>query len=862
MGKIQESYRLRARLPRYTTKLSAFANGMYLTKQVIPEGYAKVLVNYDIDDTGSHIRPKKGRTLLQTLEYDTDKLGAINLTDYLYAYDADKNEAQSIIDIAMSYGTYTNRIKLLGPDVFGSTYDKPFYLASIKTILDTNYYEHNEETGEYTIIQEGDITETDTSEFWAIHYDTNKNIFKNITNKEVGIIAARTISKAYAFNKEFVEPVGRPIGTVANNELITFAGNIVNFKKYANNPERNEVSNLQPTELCKLQLNQTGNEYTITRKPVEIKALNALEAASVGFNLLSPEPYRFIDVESSGLEALGIITYKPNTDDTEPVFSPALGETVTLRCYYGYAPGDAELQIKVECIDNIDTKAEWEVLEDFTLKVTEGDPIRYNYSPKKANTTIRFTIRRGDDNATSVTSLRSIVCGENKYDKLELKKFDLSSCKGMVTWNGCVGVYGVNSALDTLFFSDVENPGYFPFPNNTISFDNEILAVHNYLDYLLVITVDSIWLISPGTTIAGSTLKRVMYNIHIPEIDAINLVVLKDQVFFKTDTQFYVLKPNQYTSDATDLKNYINSTAIANYTNTFKESTLDILNSVYKTVCQKKVSKEHPEIFFEDFDVLDTHSVIRNEEVHYIYTIKPKLNVEDLLDERINLHIVYNTLTRSWRLYLVTIGDDTVNYAPILYKNKQSGEFYEFMAHNDKLFITKQTQGIVTDVIEYEDWVLSKEFDSYQYIDTGNVAIDDTFLKRFREVQFNLANMQSTSLDFYVNFKVDGQERVDATKYLIEHITDKEDPQYGKIFVTPIETSNMQLPGTTILADNIIESDHFALDISRFTGLDVATIRFNLQGKGRRGCIQILSTTLKPYELSDINWAFRMMNAR
>ena len=44
------------------------ANGMYLTKQVIPEGYAKKMVNYDIDDTGSYIRPRKGRTLLQTLE--------------------------------------------------------------------------------------------------------------------------------------------------------------------------------------------------------------------------------------------------------------------------------------------------------------------------------------------------------------------------------------------------------------------------------------------------------------------------------------------------------------------------------------------------------------------------------------------------------------------------------------------------------------------------------------------------------------------------------------------------------------------------------------------------------------------------
>ena len=52
MATTSESYKIVGRQPRYTTKLSAFANGMYLTKQVIPEGYARVMVNYDIDDTG------------------------------------------------------------------------------------------------------------------------------------------------------------------------------------------------------------------------------------------------------------------------------------------------------------------------------------------------------------------------------------------------------------------------------------------------------------------------------------------------------------------------------------------------------------------------------------------------------------------------------------------------------------------------------------------------------------------------------------------------------------------------------------------------------------------------------------------
>ena len=83
MATTSESYKIVGRQPRYTTKLSAFASGMYLTKQVIPEGYARVMVNYDIDDTGSNIKPRPGRKKLQTFNYDSPRLGGVNLVYYI-----------------------------------------------------------------------------------------------------------------------------------------------------------------------------------------------------------------------------------------------------------------------------------------------------------------------------------------------------------------------------------------------------------------------------------------------------------------------------------------------------------------------------------------------------------------------------------------------------------------------------------------------------------------------------------------------------------------------------------------------------------------------------------------------------------
>ena len=66
----------------------------------------------------------------------------------------------------------------------------------------------------------------------------------------------------------------------------------------------------------------------------------------------------------------------------------------------------------------------------------------------------------------------------------------------------------------------------------------------------------------------------------------------------------------------------------------------------------------------------------------------------------------------------------------------------------------------------------------------------------------------------------------------------------------------------TSLADNITESDHWALDLSKFPDLSVATVRFQLQGRGRRGALQLLNTSLQRYELADMHWVYRVMSAR
>lgn len=845
---------------------------MYLTNQVIPEGYAKMMVNYDIDDTGSNITPRNGRKMQDMLFFESSKLGPVTLTDYIYALNETETEVESVKDVVISLGEYTSIANVINDQAYNKYSN--VYLASLTKVIDDYVYIYNEETGEFETNSEGTIQEEKFDEFWAILFNKESEKFETIVNEDIGFLSARTLTNAYAFDKAFSNDVGRPISTVMNNELIAFAGPKLIYNKYVSSSERNVLENFGFPSLCKLTLyKQPTGGYAIKRKALDPKVLNPLEASTIGYNILHPSPYVFEDESGGVITPLGMLAYTEKGSET-PQLNPTIGEALNIRIYYQYpelndAGEGVEVQVKVEAIDMSDNN-DFEVLNDFDLKFKTPEAIWIEYTPKARNSIVRVTLRKGDDTSTESPFLYQVDC--DRKIPIDPKEYQLDKCKGMFSWQGCVGLYGVPGSLDTLFFSDIDDPSYFPFPNNVIYFDNEILAVHNYLDNLIVVTVDSVWLVAPGTTINTSTTKRVLANLHIPEVDAINLVVLKDQIFFKTDTSFYVLKPNQYTSDSTDLKNYVNSISIANYTKDFTRNTVVLLNEVYKKVWQDLTREHRKQIRFEDFEVHDTRSIVRDDEVHYIYTITPILTDNIKLDN-LDLHLVYNTISRSWRMYTVAIGGDNISYAPILYKNKQSGEFNEFFGdvvpntdNRAVLCVAKQMHDRVTDAVWDEDTYnmvrLTTHYNNYPYLDTGNVSIDDTFTKRFREVQFNLMNKEKTQIEFSVDFKLDGLEQIQATHYDLQHIVDKDDPDYGKIFITPLEYNNMNLPGATALADTTLDEEYFRVDLSKFPDLNVITVRLGLQGRGRRGSIQLLNTSLEKYELSDMVWVYRVMNAR
>ena len=864
MAKTQKFYRLRGRNQRISTQLQSLVNGMYLTNQNIPEGYAKVLVNFDIDDTGSCIKSRKGRNLHLNIPYlGTHKLGKMHLTDYVYTYNNDMSEVEDIKDLLMSFGTY-GYIKdyLNGADItIDKSLDVPVFVSKITVNTDSNIYDE-----QHQVIEPGTIVTDTVEDTWALYCDKGSEDFNKIENEDIGYVSARTIKNAYVFDKKVKNNLGLPISAIMSNEVYAFSSTPVIANLYTANTDFNNFRIFDKAKLSKFIIHKTNSGYTLKRKEIEPKRMNPTEVTASGWNILSDSPYVLEDVSGGAPRALGIVLYADRNADI-PVLNPIVGQSYAMRVYYQYQVSGTTYQYKVETMNAATPDEEYTTLIDWT-NFTSGNTLYIDFIPTYLKTEVRISIRISGQTTTESQLPRLIDC-DSKYNSLENKEFNLATAKGMISWMGCLGLYGVENAENTIFFSDVEDPSYFPFPNNTIVFDNEILAVHNYLDMLLVITTDSIVVVTIGSSIANCSQKKVMTNIFIPEIDAVNTIILKDQIFFKTDTQFYVLKPNRYTSDATDLKNFTNSTAIANYTINFTEETLKILNKVFKPIINEESKLRRRTVRFTDFDVINIESAVKNEEVHYIYTIVPY--IEEKSFGNLNLHLVYNTISRSYRLYLMGIGDDNVSHTYKLYRNKQSGVFYEVIPYNletnSNILIVKESLNGRDDNIIQNDWQLTPYYNNYNYFDTGNVALDDITNKRFRELQMNVLNKEDSKIRFYTDVFVDGKLNVTSTRYEVNNITDPNDPEYGLIYVIPTEVDDLETMmvayGNTTLEDEESElTKYWEIDLSAFPDLNMATIKLKLWGKGRRASFQLLCTDLKNYELSSFVWVYRIMNVR
>lgn len=860
-----------ARSARVTTPQTTFQAGCYYTNQEVPAGFAKLLVNFDYSDDGRVLKPRMGVTNDAILEYSTLDSRA---TEQIDLGDAHVDGLLYFKDLA-NYESLTETIVSFG---------RPYYYGASGTTsggkpvnIPQGYYFnpnifHKDgsvfrvgETGWSIVLDKRNLNRYITQPYSIGHF--KKGI---TTDTSVGLIKTKVYNNIDLFNTGLnTFQVERPIYTLYNGYIYTIC---TSYLEHQDGVIRCEDPVFR---LSRIRLEeQAGDTSTFnpTRDPVIIKKPTVSEATTTGYNMLLPEPYEFPNV-AGATRVHGIIAYRPSeTGASDPfgevLFSANRGELIRFNCVYSFETG-ASYKIKWEYKGA--TAENWSTLKDFTA-FTAGvsSYAYYDLTPSDMVFSLRVTIRKGDDvNTDQIGILSRFELELNDLKNVSNEVFDLNTATGMFSYNNMLGLYGVKGAETTLFFSDIDNPGYFPFPHNMEHFDEQVLKVINYLDMLIVVTTNSVYSITGAGLPSNFVTKKIITNLNITELDAELIKVIKDQIFFKADNTFFVLKPNTYTGEATDLRNYEVSKAINIFLQNFKINTLELFNKLYP------LRLTEPSLS-EDNDTLNTYKYNAVKIVGYNqHVVDGKLQIVLRLEltcdntpnevtqrvfvNMVDLTLVYDTLNKQWYLHTHNL----LNTGAIRHRridNQALLMFDNITRETIKYLVVAKFSNTPKDYYYTEDlsgniFEQTPKLPNWQLLSTGIMTMNNLLYKRLRELQFTIDNIDQDHLYFYTTVYADGRNVRDTARYVLEHVTNPDDIDYGHVFVNRYDEPNIEINSTTML-------DSWELDFSKFPDVNFLRVHLELKGKGRFISSEFINRDEKRYELSNTVWVYRIMNGR
>lgn len=857
------------RSARVIQEPASFISGCYYTNQTVPTGFAKFLVNYDYTDDGQILKPRQGITNDAVLFHSNVnaesataiKLGDAHVDGLLYYEDTtgSENLAETVLSLGNAYlfgkqGTTVGEI----PYSFKQDY---YYMPTINwTEADAKRIG---ESGWSILMDKRNLTQYLSRPYSLGHYKAEQ------TTTSVGLVKAKVYNNLNIFNTETDNfQIIRPVLTTHGGYVYTICTSYMEVVDDA-------VTCADPTmRLSRIRLKEEagtdGSTFNPIRDVVSIKHPSVAEATTVGYNMLLDEPYEFPNVQGS-TRVQGIVPYEPDDTASGPfgkvLFSANNGEKIRLNCVYSFETG-ATYQIKWEYkSQNADT---FTVLKDFTA-FTAGvsNFAYYDLIPTDAIFTIRVTIRKNAE-ATSdqLGFLSNYQIGLDDLKNLNNDTFNLNTATGMFSFNNMLGLYGVEGAETALFFSDIDNPGYFPFPQNQHSFDEQILKVVNYLDALIIITTNSIYTITGSGLPSNFVVKKLITNLNITELDADLIKVIKDQIFFKADNTFFVLKPNTYTGDSTDLRNYEVSKAINTYLQDFTNNTLDLFNSLYPLRLTEPslndLVLEPNRYLYNRLYVVGYNQHVVDGKLQIVVRLELTCDTNNISNETrlfkntVDLTLVYDTLNKQWYAHTFNLlntcalrhrrGD---NQNLLMFDNTiKDGKQYLIIAKYDTN--PKDYYSAMLDGIHFE---ITPALPNWQAIYSGNINMNNQLFKRLREMQFTVDNRSGDTLKFYANVYADGVNVFNSNYFVTEHITDVNDEDYGHIYINEYDAPNVEIAGTTSL-------DNWELDFSHFPNLTYIRTHVRLTGKGRFISYEVFNRDEKKYELSNTIWVLRYMNAR
>lgn len=791
-----------------------FAKGMQWTNTPLLEGYNKILINYDIYDNGASLKPRPGLRACKGFHkagnVDTYAADTAVRLDYAHYY-ADLNKALFIAhDTTLPQDEKLAAIKAFTGGGAAAADDPYAVLTDTEALIDAAHAASSEE---------------EFGAAYATYYMPKNAKIHNINVESTNNMAR--IAGCLGFNENYYA-LGRSAATAGEPCIWHTENNGIGFVWKKDTP----------------------------------KGLTAKEAVTYGYNMLASNPYSFVNqvaLPTAKLEFQGMLPYD---EPGNLCMTPVLNKTYVFKCYAKVPPKKYHFVAKWRTASD----TVWETIQDWVVDVTADSEISFPFSPPYDAVIIQlsatgFTNDVEDALAEAVLAVGFTFKKEDygSTANVDNKNYTLVEGKGACYWKNRLIVWGVPEDEKMLFISDVNDPTYFPYPNNVDIFDSAIRYCQAFQNYLLVFTANALYSLTLSETGASWNTSCIQKNLYIDDWDTHLIQIVKNMVFFKSGNYYFMVVPK-----ASSITGELSIAPISNpmieLFDDFQTNIRQLLQDVYDIDPAMPLTLVH---YYNYLDFEDVHSI-------YVFKKYRKSIVDDTITwvedlEYMNVALLYSTVTRNWRCYMY--GSPAV-YVPYISDATQKGALCTCICCKDTVYepffyILKYNPNSCYDLYvpkgAIADWTVSfvnqNSIKNYQLLDTGYREHTSNFKKRYRELQFTLNNTSQVDLYFYTDFYIDGAPRKQTAQYDVVVNTDAESDNYGLLSVERSLVDPECVPGTTRL-------NQWQLDHSMFSGTPMWKVRFPVSGKGYVPRMVIKCMSQASYELLNLSWVYRALYSR
>lgn len=860
---MQTTFKTYQRGRRQYTLDTSFTNGMMFTNGAVDEGYLKSLVNYDIRKDGDILTPRAGLRLSEIILDDEPG----DTEDYSVDHDIQLYAAKDCVHEGVNYRQF-----ILGkPDPETNT-------GKLWTVLGRPA-EHNL-TGE---LNTGGLFEIDLAFSRVGKFGSNCTFTKTKLNEVHNMPA------------------------VDNTQV----SDIVGAFAFGNNFYFMDLYSLKHTSL------ESAPVPVI--RVVRPKELGPSEAVTYGYNMLSGEAaYNFINEPLEGaIQLTGILPYSAK-DSNKLLMTPHQNEDIILKCNFKGQIGKVYKFVWEWRNAGEDTWTTIQSLEkspEYKIVATDGnntsvslqvgttvyEHLQVDFKAPTEDILVRVQAYSNEDLETVEKAMTvGFNFSSESYgatSNLQQEVYDLKTATGMTAWKNRLVLYGVPKDPTILFLSDLNDPSYFPYPNNISVFDEPIVYAKEFMDSLLVFTTNSIYQITLSSDGTSWNSTLVQSDLHIEPQDRRLIQIVRNMVFFKSGDYYYMLVPRAQASTGKLVLAPISNT-IVEFFNHFEKNVTELLADTFD--------------YRGELALVNCFNFLDYEDVHNMYVFAIEDKAKSTLTY-LHLDLLYNTVSRNWRIHTfelphfltsykqdatkrgVLAATSVINLSPATnsflkgtsgrciqlfrFDNISVKDSYlpstvslDYATGVDVLDVTYDVEKLKESLITYLPDIESQyKFPNWQFLDTGyrNDRLERN--KRYRELQLQLNNIEGVNLEFGMEFIIDGQVRMAYHDYVVEHVVDESDANYGLIYVQVVPCMNIALdgryvpvkdhtvPGETRLGEDL---SAWVLDQSLFPEVSLWKIRTPVSGKGAAPRIKLMSRNPYRFELMNINWVYRVMNMR